>query len=155
VVSLCYLLRFCFFSTWQPPRSILFPYTTLFRSEAVKREENQLERVDFLSVIEENILKILLNYGDKVLTFEDYKHVKTSEEDIELKVIRKDYKVCDRIYLSLQEDELEFSNERFRAVYNHVMSYLQAHEVFDKEKFISETPQELIADITDLYMSED
>lgn len=123
--------------------------------EAVKREENQLERVDFLSVIEENILKILLNYGDKVLTFEDYKHVKTSEEDIELKVIRKDYKVCDRIYLSLQEDELEFSNERFRAVYNHVMSYLQAHEVFDKEKFISETPQELIADITDLYMSED
>lgn len=57
--------------------------------------------------------------------------------------------------MSLQEDELEFSNEKFRAVYHHVMSYLQANEVFNKEKFISETPQELVSEITDLYMSEE
>ncbi|MGE4346143.1 MAG: DNA primase [Flavobacteriaceae bacterium] len=123
--------------------------------EAVKREESQLERVDFLSVIEENILKILLNHGDKVLTFEDYTHVETQDKEIELKAFKKDYKVYDRIYLSLQEDELEFSNEKFRAVYHHVMSYLQANEVFNKEKFISETPQELVSEITDLYMSEE
>lgn len=123
--------------------------------DAVKREEIQLKKIDFLSVIEENTLKILLNHGDKVLTFEELGSFKNENGDVETKVFKKDYKVYEKIYLSLQEDELEFSNEVFRAVYNHIMFYLQNRGVLDKEKFIAETPQELITIISDLYLSDD
>lgn len=123
--------------------------------EAVKREETQLEKVDFLKIIEENILKILLNYGDKVLTFEDYHHVLNNEGELERKTVKKDYKVYERIYLNLQDDEIEFSNVQFKMIYNYIISHFHSNGAFDKEKFISEIPQELSPEISDLYLSDE
>ena len=123
--------------------------------EAVKREESQLEKVDFLNVIEENILKILLNYGTRELDFENYSNFLNQDGEIERKVETKTYKVYDRIFLNLQDDEMEFSNEKFRTIYKYIISHYHSNEEFDKEKFISEIPQELASEISDLYLSED
>ena len=123
--------------------------------EAVKREETQLEKVDFLKVIEGDILKILLNYGDKVLIFEDYHHVLNNDGELERKTVKKDYKVYERIYLNLQDDEIEFSNEHFKTIYNYIISHFHSNGAFDKEKFISEIPQELSLEISDLYLSDE
>lgn len=123
--------------------------------ESVKREETQLEKIDFLKVIEENILKILLNYGTKELTFEDYHFTLNEDGELERKSTKKDYKVYERIYLNLQDDEIEFSNEQFKVIYNYIISHFHSNESFDKEKFISEIPQELASEISDLYLSDD
>ncbi len=123
--------------------------------ETLKREETQIEKVDFLSVIEKNILKILLNHGNKELTFENYYDVLNQEGELERKVDKKTYKVYERIYLNLQDDEMEFSNEKFRIIYNYIISHYHTNEVFDKEKFISEIPQELASEISDLYLADD
>lgn len=123
--------------------------------EAVKREETQLQKIDFLEVIEENILKILLNFPTKELTFEDYLYVLNAEGEQEQKVIQKNYKVYERIYLSLQDDEIEFTNQSFKEIYNHLITHLNAVGNFDKEKYIASIPQELAGKISDLYFSED
>lgn len=123
--------------------------------EAIKREESQLEKVDFLNVIEKNILKILLNHGSKELTFDNYYDVLDQDGELERKVDKKTYKVYERIYLNLQDDEMEFSNEKFRTIYNYVISHYHSNESFDKEKFISEIPQELASEISDLYLADD
>ncbi len=123
--------------------------------EAVKREEAQLQKVDFLEVIEENILKILLNFPTKELTFEDFHLVMNDDEVIEQKVVNKKYKVYERIYLSLQDDEIEFTNPHFKEIYNHLITHLNTVEKFDKEKYIASIPQELASKISDLYFSEE
>src|SRR5690606_35409530 len=123
--------------------------------EAIKREESQIEKVDFLSVIEKNILKILLNHGSKELTFDNYYDVLNQDGEVERKVDKKTYKVYERVYLNLQDDEMEFSNEKIRTIYNYFISHYHSHESFDKEKFISEIPQQLASEISDLYLADD
>lgn len=123
--------------------------------EAVKREETQLEKVDFLEVIEENILKTLLNYGLQKLTFIDYYYVFNSEGKKEEKSNRREYKVFERIYLSLQDDEIEFSNPSFRSIYQHLINYFNQNQSFDNEKYMAEMPQELAPIISDLLLAEE
>lgn len=123
--------------------------------EAIKREETQIEKVDFLKVIEGNILKILLNYGTKELAFEDYHFILNEDGELERKSTKKDYKVYQRIYLNLQDDEIEFSNEKFRNIYHHLITHLNSNETFDREKYIAEIPQELAFEISDLYLSDE
>jgi len=118
--------------------------------EAVKTEKKQ----DFLEVIEGNLLKILLNHGNKSLTFEDEHHVLNQDGELEIKTFRKDYKVYERIFLNLQDDEIEFSNERFREIYKHIILRYQMENSLEIEKFISEIPQELSAEISNLYFSD-
>jgi len=115
--------------------------------EAIKIEKKQ----DFLEVIEENLLKILLNHGNKSLTFEDGHHVLNQEGELEIKAFKKDYKVYERIYLNLQDDEIEFSNHHFREIYKHIISHYQTEDTLEIEKFISEIPQELSTEISNLY----
>lgn len=125
--------------------------------EAVKTSDLPSEKVDFLRIIEENLLKILLNHADKVLTFEDY-ITELDEEGHpkeEKKIVRKDQKVYERIYLNLQSDEIEFSNDKFKIIYNHIITHCNVNGSFDKEKFITEIPQELASEISDLYLSDE
>lgn len=124
--------------------------------EAVKREEAQLQKIDFLEVIEENVLKALLHFPTKTLVFEDLVVLRNDENEVlEKTLVKRELKVFERIYLSLQEDEIEFTNVSFREIYNHLITYLNTVEHFDKEKYIASIPQELAGKISDLYFSEE
>ncbi len=123
--------------------------------EAVKHEQTQLEKIDFLEVIEENILKSLLNFGIKELTFVDHFYTFNNEREKEEKKIQKKYKVFERIYLSLQDDEIEFSNPGFRSIYQHLITYFNQHQTFESEKYMAEVPQELAPIISDLLLTEE
>jgi len=118
--------------------------------EAVKTAKKQ----DFLEIIEENLLKILLNHGNKLLSFEDEHHVLNQDGELEIKTFKKEYKVYDRIYLNLHDDEIEFSNEQFQKIYKHIIDTYQVENSLDLEKFISEIPQELSINISSLYFSD-
>lgn len=123
--------------------------------ETVKREQTNLEKVDFLGIIEENILKILLNYGTRELTFEDYHHTLNDEGELEKKSTQKKYKVFERIYLNLQDDEIEFSNEGFKNIYHNLIAHFNENQAFERERYVTEIPQELASTISDLLLSEE
>ena len=121
--------------------------------EIVKNDEKiAVEKIDVLYELERKIIEILLLYGDKVEEFEDVL-LKTNEEgEIENTIERKEYKVYQRIYLSLQEDEVELSNALFRGVYNHLINYFHQNEIFQIEQYLMHLESEFSQEVTDILM---
>ena len=87
--------------------------------EVVKNEAPvQAQKIDILYHLERKIIEILLLYGNKMEEFEDVLLKTNAEGEIEQVVEKKEYKVYQRIFLSLQEDEVELANPLFRAIPN-------------------------------------
>jgi len=125
--------------------------------EVVKNEEEPIAvgKIDILYELERKIIEILLLYGDKIEEFEDIL-LKTNEEgEIEEVVEKKDYKVYQRIFLSLQEDEVELANPLFRSIYNHLIDYFHQNEGFQIEQYLQNIEPEFNKEVTDILMLEE
>lgn len=113
------------------------------------------EKIDVLYELERKIIEILLLYGNKTEDFEDV-ILKTSEEgEIEMASEIKEYKVYQRIFLSLQEDEIELANPLFRDIYNNLIEYFHQTENFQIEQYLAQLPPEFSPEVTDILMLEE
>ena len=123
--------------------------------EVVRNDIAQPTQVDIQYELEHKIIQILLLYGDKEAEFEDTILAQNEEgETIEVKEQNK-YKVFQRIYLSLQEDEVELANPIFKAIYNHLIAYFNENEVFELDKYLMQLPEELAQEVTTILMNEE
>lgn len=124
--------------------------------EVVKNDISQpTAKVDIQYELEHKIIQILLLYGDKEVTFEDTILAQNEEgEMVEVKE-QNNYKVYQRIYLSLQEDEVELANPIFKAIYNHLIAYFNENEVFELDKYLMQLPEELAQEVTTILMNEE
>nr|WP_322623656.1 DNA primase [uncultured Flavobacterium sp.] len=115
----------------------------------------QQERVDILNRVERKMVEILLLYGGNEEEFEDV-YIKFDEFGKEYEhVERKSYKVYERIYLNLQEDEIQFANPLFRDLYKAIIDYFTSHEALVPDEFINGLPPELQSETADIYMEEE
>lgn len=125
--------------------------------EVVKNESPQQvsSKVDVQYELERKLIEILLLYGNEEEEFEDVL-LKTDEEG-ELKQVSemRNYKVFERIYLSLQEDETEFANPLFSAIYNDLIAYYQQNEKFEIEQYLMRLQPELAQEVTHILMEEE
>ena len=124
--------------------------------EVVKNDISQpTAKVDIQYELEHKIIQILLLYGDKEVTFEDTILAQNEEgEMVEVKE-QNNYKVYQRIYLSLQEDEVELANPVFKAIYNHLIAYYNENEAFELDKYLMHLPEELAQEVTTVLMNEE
>ena len=124
--------------------------------EVVKNDNPiAVEKVDVLYQLERKIIEILLLYGNSTEEFEDVL-LKTNEEgEIENIIEKKEYKVHQRIYLSLQEDEVELANPLFRDIYNHLISFYNQNETFQIEQYLMQLEPEFAQEVTDILMLEE
>ena len=121
--------------------------------EVVKNEETiATEKVDVLYELERKIIEILLLYGNKTEEFEDVLLKTNQEGEVEEYIDKKEYKVYQRIYLSLQEDEVELANPLFREIYNDLISFFHQNEEFNIEHYLSQLKPEFSAEVTDILM---
>lgn len=123
----------------------------------VVRSDNsgQLVKIDVLYELERKIIEILLLYGDKTEEFEDVL-LKTNEEGDVIHVSeKKKYKVYQRIYLSLQEDEVELANPLFKGIYDDLINYYHHHEEFSIEQYLIQLQSEFAPQVTDILMQEE
>nr|MBF6607949.1 DNA primase [Flavobacterium sp.] len=92
--------------------------------DIVRRTEDvAAPKVDILYELERKIIEILLLYGFRDEEFEDVM-MKTNEEGEIVHVSEmKEYKVYQRIFLSLQEDEVELANPLFKNIYDDLINY--------------------------------
>lgn len=124
--------------------------------EVVKNAEPQLSgKVDIQYELERKIIEILLLYGAVEEEFED---VFLKPDDYgELKQVSemRNYKVYERIYLSLQEDETELANPLFRDIYNDLVAYYQQNEKFEIEQYLMRLQPELAQEVTHILMEEE
>ena len=124
--------------------------------EVVKNENPvATEKIDVLYELERKIIEIILLYGNKTEEFEDVL-LKTNEHgEIEQVVEMKEYKVYQRIYLSLQEDEVELANPLFRDIYNDLIAFFHQNENFNLENYLKELKPEFSHEVTDILMLEE
>lgn len=124
--------------------------------DVVKTERQEpTARIDVLYELERKLIEILLLYGSVEEEFEDV--LLKADEDGELKQVSemKTYKVYQRIYLSLQEDETEFANPLFRAIYNDLITYYQQNENFEVEQYLMRLDPDLALEVTNILMEEE
>ncbi|RTY90899.1 DNA primase [Flavobacterium sp. GT3R68] len=124
--------------------------------EVVKNENPvALEKIDILYQLERKIIEILLLYGNKTEEFEDVL-LKTNEEgEVETVSEKKEYPVYQRVFLSLQEDEVELANPLFRDVYQNLIDYFHQNETFNVEQYLMQLPPEFAQEVTDILMEDE
>lgn len=124
--------------------------------EVVKNDAPiQVEKIDILYGLERKIIEILLLYGNRTEEFEDVLLKTNQEGEIEHISEKKEYKVFQRIYLSLQEDEVELANPLFRDIFNNLISYYLQNESFNIEHYLMHLQPEFAQEVTDILMEDE
>jgi DNA primase len=123
----------------------------------VVKNEPQLshEKVDILYHLERSIIEILLLYGNKEEEFIDYVFVKNQEGEMIEQVEKSTSKVYQRLFLSLQEDEIQLANPVFREIYTQLITLYNQEEPFSLEQYLQQLNEEQAAIITDILMQEE
>ena len=118
-------------------------------------QQQQAEKVDILYRLERKVIEILLLYGDKTEEFEDVLLKSNDEGEIEMVTEKKQYKVHQRIYLSLQEDEVELSNNLFRDIFTDIMAFYHQNEKFSLEQYLMRLQPDFAQEVTDILMEDE
>ena len=113
------------------------------------------EKVDILYRLERKVIEILLLYGDKTEEFEDVLLKNNDEGEVVMVSEMKNYKVYQRIYLSLQEDEVELSNNLFRDIFTDLIGFYNQHEKFSLEQYLMRLQPDFAQEVTDILMEDE
>ena len=124
--------------------------------EVVKNEPKVAhEKVDIIYDLERKIIEMLLLYGSHEADFDDF-ILKANEEGEMLEEKETNtFKVYQRIYLSLQEDEVELANPMFQEIYTDLINYYNQNEAFNIEHYLMQLSPEHSQMVTDILMSEE
>jgi DNA primase len=118
-------------------------------------EQLQPEKINILYELEQKIIEILLINGSKT---DDFTETFLSKDEagniVEVKETNT-YKVYEKIYLALQEDEIELSNPIFKTIYSDIINYYNQNIQFEIDKYISQTSPEIANKITSILMLEE
>lgn len=122
----------------------------------VKKTVDPTTKVDRVFELESQIISILLTYGNRELNFEEL--ISNTNEDGELieETQKISAKVYEKIFLDLQQDEIELSNEAFRKIFYKLIEFYQREQGdLNLEKILQ--TDDLIQNeiITDLIMKEE
>src|SRR5690606_10716421 len=125
------------------------------KMEVVKiTPEETKEQVDIIYLLERKIIEILLIYGNYEELFDEYE-LKIVDEKVVTDKKRVKRKVFDQVFLSLQEDEVEMSNEKFRTILNDIISFYYINESWNLENYLKQVPPDLSDEITSIIMDDE
>lgn len=122
--------------------------------EVVKNDQ-VTEKVDVQYELERKIIEMLLLYGDQKQEFEDLVLKENDEGDLVLEPEVVEAKVYEKVYLDLQEDEIELTNEQFKAIYYKLIEDLNERDEFTVNTFLSSLDQELVGEVSSILMEEE
>ncbi|WMI69595.1 DNA primase [Mangrovimonas sp. YM274] len=123
--------------------------------EVVKKEEPK-QKIDLQYELERKIIEILLLYGSETEDFDDLV-LKEDEKtgDLKLEPVINTTKVFDKIFLDLQEDEMQFANPTFHNIYNSIMEELHNDKPFSTREFVNRLDQEMASEVTSILMEDE
>lgn len=123
--------------------------------EVVKNKGKQFSKTDQLTILEQKLIEILLLYGNNEVDFIDF--IEVEDEDGRTKLKKEHYQntVANEIYLHLQDDEIEFSNEAFKKIYYQIIHQLNQEEKIEADAFINHEDTEVSKLVTDILMEDE
>jgi DNA primase len=124
--------------------------------QVVKNEPQTAKKVDIQFELERKIIEILMLYGDRTEQFEDLilQEDKVSG-DLVLEPTIHETRVFEKIYLDLQEDEMQFSNDQFKILYYSIIDKLNQDQGFSTKNFINQLDQEAARTVTSILMEDE
>ncbi len=121
----------------------------------VVKNDPAVEKVDVLYELERKIIEVLLLYGNQEQEFEDLVLKENEEGELVLEPEIVEAKVYEKVFLDLQEDEIELTNEQFRVIYYKLIENLNENETFAINTFMTELDQEMVPEISSILMEEE
>ncbi len=121
----------------------------------VIKGEKPLNKVDVQYQLERKIIEILLLYGNKEEDFEDLILKENEVGELILEPIVNQAKVFEKIYLDLQEDEMEFSNPKFKDLYYTIVDTLNQDPDLGLKNFVNSVEPEIANEITTILMEDE
>ena len=123
--------------------------------KVVKVEEPKVIKVNQLNILEKHLIEILLLYGNKEAEFTDF--VEEENDEGEFKIVKHKFTntVSKEIYLHLQDDEIEFTNQTFKSIYYDIIHQLNQDERISIEKFINHEDPNIGMTVSVLLMDDE
>ena len=122
--------------------------------EVVKSTSPQV-KVDIQYELEQKIIELLLLYGSRKEAFEDLILKENDKGALALEPVIHEVKVFEKIFLDLQEDEMQFTNENFKTLYYTIIDSLNQTDDFVIESFVNHLDPVLASDVTNILMNEE
>ena len=112
--------------------------------------------VDELYELEKQIIILLMLYGDREETFKEAV-LQFSEEssEVEEEITEVKARVYEKIFLDLQQDEIELANEDFRALFLLLLEQFQTQGVLSLDKLMPTLTPELSSLVSTILMNEE
>jgi len=119
--------------------------------EVVKetKESTPVHKVDQQYVLERSLIQLLLRYGEHTAVFVDFDF--DFEEDKHLEV-KREYVVFEKIFIELQEDEVEFSNPIFKELFDLIIETYVKDRILKIDSFVNHLKPELAQEVTSILM---
>ncbi|MCG2431460.1 DNA primase [Aequorivita xiaoshiensis] len=121
----------------------------------VVSSEKKAKKIDVQFELEQKIIQLLLLYGNVEEDFEDLILEADEKGEISLKPEIHKARVYEKIYLDLQDDEIEFTNPEFKKIYYEVVNRFNQNPEAKAETFINDLDPELATAVTHVLMEEE
>ncbi len=118
-------------------------------------EEAQKRTVNRLEVLEYDLIKSLLLYGNRECVFTDTILVEEEDSTLKEQQIQQTLKVYEKIFLELQEDEIELANPDFKQIYELLMGKLSENPNYDVNRIANELPIELSEKVSGMLLDDE
>lgn len=118
-------------------------------------EEAQKRTVNRLEVLEYDLIKNLLLYGNRECIFTDTILVEEEDGSLKEEQVQQTLKVYEKIFLELQEDEIELANLDFKQIYELLMSKLSENPNYDVNRIANELPIELSEKVSGMLLDDE
>ena len=123
--------------------------------EVIKKQTEQLKEVNSLFILEREIIRILLLFGNQETDFVDFIEVEDEDGVIHLEKEKYTNQVSKELYLNLQDDEIEFSNEIFQSIYYEMIHQLNQEDKIEMETFINHSNPDISSIVTSILMDDE
>src|SRR5690554_8035242 len=90
--------------------------------EVVSSEKNKAKKVDVQFELEQKLIELLVLYGSMEQEFEEMVIDKNEKGELDFKAEVFESRVFEKIYLDLQDDEIEFANPEFKNIYSEIIN---------------------------------
>jgi DNA primase len=122
--------------------------------EVIKNKQ-PIAKVDVQYVLERKIIEVLLLYGNKTEQFEDLVLKENDQGHLVLEPVVNEAKVFEKVFLDLQDDEMEFSNPQFKTLYYTIIDELNQNQDFKLNNFVNTVDAKTANEITTILMEDE
>src|SRR5690554_2489811 len=123
--------------------------------EVISSEKDKLQKVDVQFELEQQLIELLVLYGNMEQEFEEMVIDKNEKGELDFKAEVFESRVFEKIYLDLQDDEIEFANPEFKNIYSEIINRYVENPEAKSENFVNQMSPEIAAGVTNILMEEE